>query len=101
MSKWQTPLGHHVHQVAQTQLVAKIPAHAENDHLTVAVSTGEQPLHAPKLAHRPLAVSSARYLNDSLPLFAPEYSGPDRDRNQHGDVDLHGFGEVMEAQNFR
>ena len=38
----QAALGHHLHQVAQTELEPKIPAHAQNDDFAVEVATLEQ-----------------------------------------------------------
>src|ERR1700738_1525019 len=38
----QATLGHHLHQVAQTELESKIPAHAQDDDFAVEVATLEQ-----------------------------------------------------------
>ena len=38
----QAAFGHHLHQVSQAQLEAKIPAHAQDDDLAVKVATLEQ-----------------------------------------------------------
>jgi hypothetical protein len=53
----QAALGHHLHQVSQAQLEAKIPAHAQDDDFAVEVATLEQFLHTLQLAHcRPSAI---------------------------------------------
>ena len=38
-------LGHHLHQISQTQLKSKIPAHAQDDDFPVEVATLEQLLY--------------------------------------------------------
>jgi hypothetical protein len=38
----QAALGHHLHQVLQTQLESKIPGHAQDDDFPVEVATLEQ-----------------------------------------------------------
>src|ERR1700738_3272014 len=68
----QAPLGHHLHQVAQTELEAKIPAHAQDDDFAVAVATLEQLRYRLQLAHRrPQPVQHAN-VADRTPPFAPE-----------------------------
>jgi hypothetical protein len=42
MGQRQAAFGHHLHQVSQAQLEAKIPAHAQDDDLAVEVATLEQ-----------------------------------------------------------
>ena len=50
----QSALGHHLDQIAQAELVAKVPAHAENNDLPIKMPTIEQPLQTLPLAyHRP------------------------------------------------
>src|SRR5580658_1326430 len=51
MGQRQAAFGHHLHQVSQAQLEAKIPAHAQDDDLAVKVATLEQSLDAHQLAH--------------------------------------------------
>jgi len=51
MGQRQAAFGHHLHQVSQAQLEAKIPAHAQDDDLAVKVATLEQLLDAHQLAH--------------------------------------------------
>src|SRR5882762_8901360 len=48
----QATLGHHLHQVAQTELESKIPAHAQDDDFAVEVATLEQLRYRLQLAHR-------------------------------------------------
>ena len=43
MRKLQAALGHHLHQVTQTELVAQIRTHTQNDNLAVKVSSCKQP----------------------------------------------------------
>jgi hypothetical protein len=38
VSQRQTPLGHHLHQIAQAELVAQVPAHAKNDYIALKVN---------------------------------------------------------------
>src|SRR5258708_7136402 len=68
----QAALGHHLHQVSQTQLESKIPAHAQNDDFAVEVATLEQLLHALQLAHCRPSTSSAATISDRIAPFAPE-----------------------------
>src|ERR1700730_6044867 len=50
----KSPLGHHLDQIAQAELVAKVAAHAENNDLPIKMPTIEQPLQTLPLAyHRP------------------------------------------------
>jgi hypothetical protein len=51
MSQRQAALGHHLHQVTEAQLEPKIPPHAQQDDLTVEVSTREQLFQALQLVH--------------------------------------------------
>jgi hypothetical protein len=50
MSQRQTPLGHHLDQIAQAELVAQVPAHTQNDDLPIKMPPIEQPVHT-LLAH--------------------------------------------------
>src|SRR5260221_14325317 len=68
----QATLGHHLHQISQTQLESKIPAHAQDDDFPVEVATLEQLLYGLWLAHRrPQPVQHAS-VADRTALFAPE-----------------------------
>src|SRR5271168_5038385 len=51
MCQRHAAFGHHLHQVSQAQLEAKIPAYAQDDDLAVEVATLEQLLDAHQLAH--------------------------------------------------
>src|SRR5271170_6421965 len=79
---------HHLHQVAQAQLEAKIPAHAQDDDLAVKVATLEQLLDAHQLAHAHPSGSSADIIAGQILPFAPEPSRlglSNRDRpKRHG-----------------
>ena len=76
---------HHLHQVSQAQLEAKIPAHAQGDDLAVKVATLEQLLDAHQLTHAHPSGSSADIIAGQILPFAPEpvregeRSWPDRD----------------------
>src|ERR1700748_2935121 len=74
MGQRQAAFGHHLHQVSQAQLEAKIPAHAQDDDLAVKVATLEQLLDAHQLAHAHPSGSSADIIADRIPTFAPEPS---------------------------
>src|ERR1700738_3203777 len=68
----QAPLGHHLHQVAQTELEAKVPAHAQDDDFAVEVATLEQLRYRLQLAHRrPQPVQRDSVADPTAP-FAPE-----------------------------
>src|SRR6516162_5509074 len=68
----QAALAHHLHQVSQAQLKAKIPAHAKDDHVAVEVATLEQLFYSLQLGHcRPRLVQHASVADRTVP-FAPE-----------------------------
>jgi hypothetical protein len=68
----QAALGHHFHQIAQTELEPKIPAHAQNDDFAVEVATFEQLRHRLQLAHGRPQPSQHANVADRAPPFAPE-----------------------------
>src|ERR1700722_12986263 len=72
MCQRQAAFGHHLHQVSQAQLEAKIPAHAQDDDLAVKVATLEQLLDAHQLAHAHPPGSSADIIAGQILPFAPE-----------------------------
>src|SRR5580658_4675808 len=72
MGQRQAAFGHHLHQVSQAQLEAKIPAHAQDDDLAVEVATLEQLLDAHQLAHAHPSGSSADIIAGQILPFAPE-----------------------------
>src|ERR1700732_2591963 len=74
MCQRQAAFGHHLHQVSQAQLEAKIPAHAHDDDLAVEVATLEQLLDAHQLAHAHPSGSSADIIAGQILPFAPEPS---------------------------
>src|SRR5580692_12080124 len=52
MRKVQSALRHHLDQIAEAELVAQVPAHAQNDHLAVEMPSPKQLLDAIQFAHR-------------------------------------------------
>ena len=42
MGHWDPSIRHHDHHIPQAQLEARVPAHAQNDDLSVAVPSFEQ-----------------------------------------------------------
>src|SRR5580700_6282973 len=72
MCQRQAAFSHHLHQVSQAQLEAKIPAHAQDDDLAVKVATLEQLLDAHQLAHAHPSGSSADIIAGQILPFAPE-----------------------------
>src|ERR1044072_9178605 len=72
-SQRQSPFGHHLDQIAQAELVAQIPANAQNDDLSIKMWPHEKLLHTLQPAH---LWSSVRFaptaLTDSPTLFATE-----------------------------
>src|ERR1700730_13515592 len=68
----QAALGHHLHQVAQTELEPKIPAHAQDDDFAVEVATLEQLRYRLQLAHRRPQPAPPANVVDRSPPFAPE-----------------------------
>ena len=52
MSKVQSALGHDLDQIAEAELVAKVPANAQDDHLAVEMPPSKQLLDAILFAHR-------------------------------------------------
>src|ERR1700732_2733245 len=68
----QAALGHHLHQVTQTDLEPEIPPNAQDDDFAVEVATLEQLLHDLQLAHcRPQLVQHTNLADPTAP-FAPE-----------------------------
>ena len=72
MCQRQAAFGHHLHQVSQAQLEAKISAHAQDDDLAVKVATLEQLLDAHQLAHAHPSGSSADIIAGQILPVAPE-----------------------------
>src|SRR5580692_2730702 len=72
MGQRQAAFGHHLHQVSQAQLEAKIPAHAQDDDLAVEVATLEQLLDAHQPAHAHPSGTSADIIAGQILPFAPE-----------------------------
>src|SRR5467141_979473 len=68
----QAALGHHLYQVAQTELEPKIPAHAQDDDFAVEVATLEQLRYRLQLAHRRPQPAPHANVVDRPPPFAPE-----------------------------
>jgi len=52
MSKVQSALRHHLDQIAEAELVAQVPAHAQDDHFAVEMPPAKQLLDAIQFAHR-------------------------------------------------
>jgi hypothetical protein len=78
MGQRQAAFGHHLHQVSQAELEAKIPAHAQDDDLAVKVATLEQLFDAHQLAHAHPSGSSADIIAGQILPFAPEpFNVPD------------------------
>src|SRR6516162_845369 len=68
----QSALDHHLRKVPQTQLKAKIPAHAQDDDVAVGVATLEQLFYSLQFGHcRPRLVQHASVADRTVP-FAPE-----------------------------
>jgi hypothetical protein len=65
----QAALRHHLDQVTEAELVAQIPAHAQNDDLTVKMPPCKQILDAPQLAHCRPSVSSKDQLYPTACLY--------------------------------
>jgi hypothetical protein len=68
----QAPLGHHLDQVAQAELEAQVPSHAQNDDFAIKVATCEQLLHTFAPAHTVPQFAERSSLPDQQQLFAPE-----------------------------
>src|ERR1700731_5107192 len=87
----QAALGHHLHQVTQTDLEPEIPPNAQDDDFAVEVATLEQLLHDLQLAHcRPQLVQHTNLADPTAP-FAPEPSlepgyQPVRNRGVRADI---------------
>src|SRR5665213_2912796 len=52
MRKVQSALRHHLDQIAEAELVAQVPAHAQDDHLAVEMPPSKQLLDTIQFAHR-------------------------------------------------
>ena len=52
MRKTQSALGHHLDQIPKAEFVPQVPAHAQDDHLTVEVPPCKQLFNAAQLAHQ-------------------------------------------------
>jgi hypothetical protein len=68
----QGALGHHLHQVSQAQLVAKVPADAQDDDLALEMPTFEQLVHALHLLGHGTALRSESPGAYWTARFAPE-----------------------------
>jgi hypothetical protein len=67
-------LSHHLDQVPEAELVAQLPADAQDDHLAVKVPPCKQLFDATQLAHRWSSTLRKTNVPDRTPLFAPEPS---------------------------
>jgi hypothetical protein len=63
VSKRQPSLSHHLDEISQAELVAQLPTHTKNDHVTVKVTAGEQPVQTLQLAHCGPSNRSGRHSN--------------------------------------
>jgi len=52
MGKIELPLGHHLDQISEAQLVAQVPTHAQDNHLAIKMPTSKQLFDASQPAHR-------------------------------------------------
>jgi hypothetical protein len=75
MGQIQSALGHHFDQIPEAELVAQVPAYAQDDHLTIEVPPGKQLLKAAQLAHHPSSDSRKTHCTRWALLFAPEPHG--------------------------
>jgi hypothetical protein len=73
MGHGDPPIRHHDHQIPQAQLEARVPAHAQNDDLSVEVPSFEQvfdrdePLHLFIIARHPrVCTRSGRLANCTI-----------------------------------
>src|SRR5271163_4920092 len=57
MGQIKSALGHHFDQIPEAELVAQVPAYAQDDHLTIGVPPCEQLLKTAQLAHHPSSAS--------------------------------------------
>src|SRR5664279_4427207 len=72
VSKVQSALRHHLDQIAKAELVAQIPAHAQDDHFAVEVPPSKQPLDAVQFAHRWPSTLQRPMYPTGRDRFAPE-----------------------------
>src|SRR5262249_13433705 len=68
----QAALGHHLYQVAQTELEPQIPPHAQDDDFAVELPTFEQLRYRLQLAHRRPQPDQHAKIADRAPSLAPE-----------------------------
>src|ERR1700731_3480946 len=57
MGQMESALGHHFDQIPEAELVAQVPAYAQDDHLTIEVPPCKQLLKTAQLAHHPSSPS--------------------------------------------
>src|ERR1700739_1641955 len=99
MCQRQAAFGHHLHQVSQAQLEAKIPAHAQDDDLAVKVATLEQLLDAHQLAHTHPSGSSADIIAGQILPFAPETRTAKLEFSSFPRSSLSGAGQACRSDN--
>ena len=82
MGQIESALGHHFDQIPEAELIAQVPAYAQDDHLAIEMPPCKQLLKAAQLAHHPSSASRNTTLPDWPWLFAPE---PSTARQGHAD----------------
>jgi hypothetical protein len=71
MGQIESALGHHFDQIPEAQVVAEVPAYAQDDHLTIEVPPCKQLLKAAQLATAPQLPERPMYPMGPW-LFAPD-----------------------------
>jgi hypothetical protein len=56
----QAALGHHFHQISEAEFEAQLPAHAQDDDLSIKMPACKQHIHTQKPGHRLLFPQSHR-----------------------------------------
>jgi hypothetical protein len=59
----KTPFCHHLHKLAQTELVAQLPANTQNNYLALEMTARKRFLQILRLAYSPHSLRSARHSN--------------------------------------
>src|ERR1700681_2856412 len=70
MGQNESALGHHFDQIPEAEIVAQIPAYAQDDHLTIEMPPCKQLLKAVQLPHHPSSDSRKTTVSDRPWIFA-------------------------------
>ncbi|CAB3810168.1 hypothetical protein LMG28688_07166 [Paraburkholderia caffeinitolerans] len=89
----QAAFGHDLDKIAQTELVAQIPAYAKDDDFAVEMTAVEQPLQIFQLAHWLVIVKSSRLTDRRFGIAPQPHSQPSQVPFSRATIQIHAQGD--------